>query len=253
MTLDRERLRDIVARTVRARLGSAGGAGRPGPAPSRGESSGRGRALVTEDDVMRAHHGGRGIVIPAGALVTPLARDALERYGLEVRESLHGDDAPARVRAAADSECRDHRVAIAADHGGYRTKQMLIAFLRDEAGIECDDLGTHSEESVDYPDFAAAVANAVASGTSCRGIVVDGAGIGSAITANKVRGVRAAHCSNVVEARNAREHNDANVLSLGGRMIGDQLAKAITIVFLRTDFEGGRHQKRIDKINELES
>lgn len=250
MSLDKARIREIVAATVRSRIAGE----EPARPAARGDDDvpTRGRPLITESDVMRAHQARRPLVVAATAIVTPLARDAIERYGVEVRDSLHGDGAPERVRAAAGESCNHARVAIGSDHGGYEAKQMLIAFLRDEAGIECDDVGTHSSESVDYPDFAARVARAVSSGENCRGIVVDGAGIGSAIAANKIRGVRAAHCSNVVEARNAREHNDANVLSLGGRMLGDQLAKAIAIVFLRTDFEGGRHQKRIDKITELE-
>lgn len=246
MSLDRAQIRDVVAAAVRSKLsGSTGSPRADDDAPVRG------RPLITESDVMRARHERRALVVPPGAIVTPLARDAIDRYDIEVRERLHAD-AREPAGTAHGPNC-SHRVAIAADHGGYATKQALIAFLRDEAGIECDDLGTHSEASVDYPDFAAEVARAVAEGRNCRGIVIDGAGIGSAIVANKFRGVRAAHCGNVVEARNAREHNDANVLSLGGRMIGEQLARAIAIVFLRTDFEGGRHQKRIDKISRLES
>ena len=132
-------------------------------------------------------------------------------------------------------------------------KEALKSFIVDKMGIECDDLGTHSTDSVDYPDFARKVADAVSRGDCCRGIMVDGAGIGSAMVANKVHGVRAANPSNVVEARNAREHNDANVLSLGGQMIGLQLAQAITVIFLKTPFEGGRHERRVAKIMKTES
>lgn len=124
--------------------------------------------------------------------------------------------------------------------------------LLSELGCEVLDLGTHSTEAVDYPDFAVAVARAVAEGRASLGIMVDGAGIGSAMAANKIPGVRAALCYDLTTAANAREHNDANVLTLGGTLIGQRLATDIVKTFLTTAFGGGRHQPRVDKINALD-
>jgi ribose 5-phosphate isomerase B len=142
-------------------------------------------------------------------------------------------------------------IAIGADHGGFRLKERL-AFRLKEQGWEVHDCGTDSGESVDYPDFAAAVALRVASGESTWGIVIDGAGIGSAITANKIPGVRASLCYDVSSARNAREHNHANVLTLGAGMIGDNLAAQIVDAWLETPWGSGRHARRVAKIGELE-
>lgn len=142
------------------------------------------------------------------------------------------------------------KLVIGSDHGGYSLKESLKAFLK-ELGHETLDFGTHSEAAVDYPDFAFLVAAAVASGEAERGIIVDGAGIGSSIVANKVPGVRAALANDLYAARNCRAHNDANVLTLGGRVIGVGLAQEIVRIFLDTAFET-RHQRRIDKITEFE-
>lgn len=142
-------------------------------------------------------------------------------------------------------------IAIGADHGGFRLKERLAFRLR-EQGWEVHDCGTDSTESVDYPDFAAAVALRVASGESTWGIVIDGAGIGSAITANKIHGVRASLCYDVSSARNAREHNHANVLTLGAGMIGENLAAQIVDAWLDTPWGAGRHARRVAKIGELE-
>jgi len=142
-------------------------------------------------------------------------------------------------------------VAIGADHGGFAMKKMLSAFLS-EKGYQVDDCGTHSADSVDYPDYAVAVASKVASGQAWRGIMIDGAGIGSSMAANKVAGVRAAMCYDYATAHNAREHNDANMLTLGAGLLGDSLVKQIVTVFLETEFGGGRHARRVEKIMEIE-
>lgn len=146
---------------------------------------------------------------------------------------------------------RDGSVAIAADHGGYPLKETLKAHLT-SLGYHVIDCGTNSTEAVDYPDFAYAVAKLVSEGKAWRGIVVDGAGIGSAMAANKVPGVRAALCYDHATAVNSREHNDANVLTLGAGLIGPSLAKQIAETWLKTEFGGGRHAKRVDKIVEIE-
>lgn len=142
------------------------------------------------------------------------------------------------------------KIVIASDHGGFSLKQNLVALLS-ELRHEVLDFGTHSEAPVDYPDFAFLVAAAVANGEAERGVIVDGAGIGSSIVANKVPGIRAALCNDLFAARNAREHNDANVLTLGGRVIGQGLAAEIVKAFITTEF-ASRHQARIDKITQFE-
>jgi ribose 5-phosphate isomerase B len=143
------------------------------------------------------------------------------------------------------------RIAIGADHGGYALKER-IGFKLKEAGYEVLDCGTDSPEQVDYPDFAHAVAREVASGNCRYGVVVDGAGIGSAMVANKVPGVRAALCYDLSSARNSREHNHANVLTLGAGLIGDALAWQIVEEWLSVEWGGGRHARRVDKIDAIE-
>ncbi len=143
-------------------------------------------------------------------------------------------------------------IALGADHGGYHLKEKLASYLRDQ-GYTVRDCGTFGSDSVDYPDFADAVAQLVAAG-SCRwGVIVDGAGIGSCITANKVPGVRAAMCYDLSSARNSREHNHANVLTLGAGLIGENLARQIVDTWLRTPWGGGRHARRVEKIDQIEA
>ncbi|MDD5556887.1 MAG: ribose 5-phosphate isomerase B [bacterium] len=158
--------------------------------------------------------------------------------------------APAEEPAPSPRE-RVRKVALAADHGGLDLKNILRGYLED-LGYAVKDFGTYTKESVDYPDYAAAVARAVAAGQYDRGIVVDGAGIGSCMAANKVRGARAAMCYDLKTALNSREHNDANVLTLGGPLIDAGAAREIVKVWLETPFAGGRHARRVDKIIALE-
>ncbi len=143
------------------------------------------------------------------------------------------------------------RVAIGSDHAGYQLKSHLIETLR-ELGHEVDDHGTDSEESVDYPHICAGVGRAVVKGEADRGIVLGGSGQGEQLAANKVKGVRAALCNDLYTARLSREHNDANVLAIGARVVGSGLADEIVTLWLQTDFEGGRHAKRIEQITEIE-
>ena len=197
------------------------------------------RQIIDEQDVMAVGDGGT-LAIPHGAIVTPLAQStALAR----------------RVRLVASSEPEPQTdgartIAIGADHGGYAMKEMLKAEL--QAKYTVVDCGTHGTESVDYPDFALAVAQMVSGGRAWRGIMIDGAGIGSCMVANKVPGVRAAMCYDNATAVNSREHNDANVLTLGAGLIGNNLAKQIVETWLRTEFGGGRHAKRVDKMMDVE-
>jgi ribose 5-phosphate isomerase B len=162
-----------------------------------------------------------------------------------VDESV-GDRSPASTAPAAPAE-----VAVGADHGGYRLKERIAADLR-ECGFDVHDCGTDSTESVDYPDFAHGVARLVADGGCRWGIIVDGAGIGSCMVANKVPGIRAATCWDVSSARNSREHNHANVLVLGAGLIGESLALEIVQTWLSTPWGGERHLRRVEKITEIE-
>jgi ribose 5-phosphate isomerase B len=141
------------------------------------------------------------------------------------------------------------RIILGSDHAGLALRAEAAKVAR-AAGFEVEDLGPFSGDSVDYPDYARRVATAVASGSARLGILVCGTGIGMSITANKVRGVRAAHCTTEYEARMARAHNDANVLCIGERVVGIGLGSAIVEAFLHQAFEGGRHQRRVDKIEE---
>jgi ribose 5-phosphate isomerase B len=144
------------------------------------------------------------------------------------------------------------RVAIGADHAGVELKGHLVAELA-RLGHEAVDLGTHGTESVDYPPICAAVGRAVADGAADRGIVLGGSGQGEQIAANKVRGVRAALCNDLYTARLSREHNDANVLSMGGRIVATGLASEILELWLATPFEGGRHERRLAQIADIEN
>ena len=144
------------------------------------------------------------------------------------------------------------RIAIGADHAGFLLKQHVVALLK-TLGHEVDDRGTHSDESVDYPEICASVGREVAAGRAERGIVLGGSGQGEQIAANKVRGVRAALCNDLYTARMSRQHNDANVLSMGGRIVAPGLADEIVRLWLDTPYEGGRHQRRLDQIAAIEN
>ncbi len=150
------------------------------------------------------------------------------------------------------SENASMRIALGSDHAGYDLKTHLISYV-EAAGYETVDLGTDSAESVDYPSFCAAVGRAVVEGDADWGIVMGGSGQGEQLAANKVRGVRAALCNCSYTARMARAHNDANVLSIGARIVGLGLAEEIVDLFATTDFEGGRHQRRVDQVMAIEN
>ena len=143
-------------------------------------------------------------------------------------------------------------IVIGSDHGGFELKNHIIKYLS-EKGIEIKDMGTYSEDSCDYPDIAEKVCASVTSGDADKAILVCGTGIGISIAANKVKGIRAALCGDVYSAKMTRKHNDANVLCLGGRVTGRELAFMICDTFLSEEFEGGRHQTRIDKIHAIEN
>lgn len=196
--------------------------------------------------------------VPSGSILTPLAREQLTARGISVVDGSGGAGtansaqvAPAAKNGQTVTSAPAKTVAIGSDHGGFELKQDLVGYLG-ELGYTAVDCGTHGPDSVDYPDYAYAVAKLVADGRAAWGIVVDGVGIGSCMAANKVPGVRAAMCYDISTARNSREHNDANVLTLGGRMIGSVLAHQIVETWLGTSFPGGRHKRRVDKIMDIE-
>lgn len=172
-----------------------------------------------------------------------------------VQRTMHGgdDNTASKSQTAVPGPVTDAKVvALGADHGGYAMKEMLKAHIA-EAGYRVIDCGTNSADSVDYPDFAFSVAELVGQGKAWRGIIVDGAGIGSCMAANKVPGVLAAMCYDHATAANSREHNNANVLTLGAGLIGDTLARQIVDTWLVTEFGGGRHARRVDKIIAIEN
>jgi ribose 5-phosphate isomerase B len=240
---DEKRIRRMVSRVVHRTLGIKGRS----PAPRR-------RPLVTELDIRNLPHGST-FEVPEGALITPLAR----QVGMDLNVTfvpatgVEGEAQPIlRPSAASQKESGARVIAIGADHGGFKLKQALKAQLAD-LGYSVKDCGTDSEDSVDYPDFAFAVAELVSSGTAWRGIIIDGAGIGSCMAANKVPGVLAAMCYDQATAVNSRQHNNANVLTLGAGMLGTNLALQIVKTWLETNFGGGRHARRVDKITQIES
>jgi ribose 5-phosphate isomerase B len=186
----------------------------------------------------------------------------VERVVQQATEGLHQSEKPfesktldSEKRAAPKIQERSTEnvsvVALGTDHGGVDLKDALKTFLV-ENGFQVIDVGTHTKASVDYPDIALSVSELVTFGKAWRGIIIDGAGIGSCMAANKVPGVRAALCYDYATAVNSREHNDANVLTLGAGLIGINLAKQIVTTWLNTDFGGGRHARRVDKITAIE-
>jgi ribose 5-phosphate isomerase B len=202
----------------------------------RDESS---KMVITEDDV-RGLEQGAALRIAEGARLTPLAADIVNERKIEIIR---------RVPRRGSKTSR--MIAVGADHGGFRMKEELKAFLT-EAGHRVHDFGTVSEDAVDYPDFAHAVGRAVADGSAELGIIIDGAGVGSAITANKIPGVRAAACYSTALARNSREHNDANVLTLGSKTITSSEMREIVNAWLSTEISEDRHRKRVSKIEAIE-
>ena len=144
------------------------------------------------------------------------------------------------------------KIAIASDHGGFDLKESVIGTLRNK-GFEIDDLGPSSTDSVDYPDYGIKLVQAIVEKKVERGIVICGTGVGMSIVVNRFPGIRGTLCSDVYTAKMCREHNDSNILIMGGRVIGKELALEIVGIWLKTKFEGGRHQRRLDKINEIDA
>jgi ribose 5-phosphate isomerase B len=197
------------------------------------------KVVVTERDIPASGE----LRVPPRSIVTDSAREAAALRGVRIIEVSEDDYS----RLAPPEKT----IALGADHGGFALKTRLKTIL-EELGWAVRDVGVHEEKSVDYPDIAHSVAELVATGKTALGVIVDGAGIGSAMAANKVPGVRAALCYDKASARNSREHNAANVLTLGGRLQTETQAEEVLRTWLATPFAGGRHQARIDKISSIE-
>ena len=216
------------------------------------------RPLVTEADVRRAlAEGKQTLTVAPNAIVTALARDTARDHGLKLTER----DENAKAQHA-DCDCPDHddcrceappkTLAIGSDHAGFEIKATLADYARSQ-GWTVRDIGPDNAERCDYPDYAYGVARLVALGEVQFGLMIDGVGVGSAMVMNKVPGIRAACCASEFAAFNARAHNDANALTLGSRTSGIEVCKGILYTFLQTDFEGGRHAERVQKIGDVEA
>jgi ribose 5-phosphate isomerase B len=204
------------------------------------------KKLITERDVIKAWQKRlHQFVVSPDSLVTPAAADAARVRGIEI---VLENSSQSRAAGAAQNS---RKIIIGSDHGGFELKEILKSNLI-VSGYTVEDVGTHSSDAVDYPDFAHTVARRVVELSGARGIMIDGAGVGSAMTANKVPGVRAAACYDVYTARNSRLHNNANLLTLGSRVLASDAAKEIMMAWLDAAFEGGRHEMRVDKIMAVE-
>jgi ribose 5-phosphate isomerase B len=234
---ERDKVRQLVRETLEQQIGGAGNTVTHDSQTVMVDESIKN--VIIEADV-RDLPEGAGLVIREDAIITPAAQDLIRTRKIEIRY---------RTRHSATG--KQPLIAVGSDHGGYEMKEHLKKLL-DELGYHHRDFGTLSDDAVDYPDFAHAVARAVADGHCQLGIIVDGAGIGSCMTANKVPGVRAAMCYDEATARNSREHNYANVLTLGGRMITPDKMREIVKTWLATPEGEERHGKRVAKIMAIE-
>jgi len=197
------------------------------------------RAVITEEDIPASGD----LRIPADAIITPSARDLARDRGVRLIELPKGSQ--------PDSAAAGKTIAIGSDHGGFRLKERLKPIFA-ELKLTLIDVGVTEEKPADYPDIAEQVALRIVEGKAERGVIVDGTGIGSAMAANKIPGIRAALCYDRASARNSREHNNANVLTLGGRLLTESQAEEVLRTWLETPFAGGRHQARVQKISEIE-
>jgi len=211
------------------------------------------KILISEQTILDAVKKSERVVFSEqGAIVTDAAKDRAKQ--LNVRIEISKETKSTQTLSTSKQIVpigTNETIAIGSDHGGFALKEVLKPFLQ-SLGFNVLDLGANSEESCDYPDFAYAVASIISTGGASRGIMIDSVGLASAIVANKIEGIRAACCFDEYSARSSREHNNANVLTLGGKTLGAESAKSITKVWLETPFSGGRHQKRLDKISDIE-
>lgn len=209
------------------------------------------KKLILESDIIKLFRQGIKVLpVAPNDIVTPLALDKIKSLGITIVRRKESEAIEADSTSGAQ-KVKLNKAAIGSDHTGFRIKGVLSKVLTDKSyGVI--DVGTHDEASCDYTDFALGVALQVIEKKVDFGIIVDATGIPSAITANKIPGIRAATCYNEFSARSAREHNDANVLVVGAKALGEETIKSILEVFMTTSFSGGRHQKRLDKITAVE-
>lgn len=209
------------------------------------------KKLITEQDILKVIlKGKKKFPITGNELFTPAAKDKIAEAGIKLEKAPTGIDGSG-VQTQGPFY-RYKKVAIGCDHTGLATKNIISKLLKDQ-GYEVVDVGTYDENSCDYPDFAIKVSQIIKTGEVYFGILFDATGIPSAITANKISGIRAATCYNEFSARSAREHNNANIIVLGAKTLGEETIKSILNVWLNSEFLGDRHQRRLDKITELEN
>lgn len=210
------------------------------------------KKLITEKDILELEKKGIKVVIKnKDTIFTPLALDRINSSKFTLLEKEIIEDKPI-TSANIDYLKSGNRIILGSDHTGFRMKNILIKYLI-EKGFNVSDAGTFDEKSCDYPDFAKIVATEVAGNNYNFGILIDATGVPSAIAANKIKGIRAATCYNTFSARSSRAHNNSNVLAVGAKSLGEETIKLIVDEWLSTKFEGGRHQKRLDKINDIEN
>jgi ribose 5-phosphate isomerase B len=208
------------------------------------------KKLFTERDIYNAARQDNIILISRDDILTPSAKDKIKELGLKIVDKDEAEKLAGESNKLSKT-VNLNKIVIGSDHTGFKIKNTLSRLLT-EKGFLLIDVGTYDEKSCDYPDFAFAAAKKVQAGEADFGILIDATGIPSAIAANKLRGIRAATCYNEFSARSAREHNDANMLVIGAKALGEETIKSILEVWLSTKFEGGRHQKRLDKIAGIE-
>jgi len=209
------------------------------------------KTAITEREILELEKKGIRVLIKTkDTIITPLALDRIRSSKFNVIEKEN----PSENQFKSDkySSTDNNKIIIGSDHTGFRLKNILFKYLV-ENGFEVKDAGTYDENSCDYPDYSKKVSLSVASGESDFGILIDATGIPSAITANKIKGIRAATCYDTFSAKSSRAHNNANVLVVGAKTLGDETVKEILGTWLSTEFEGGRHQKRLDKIIDIEN
>lgn len=206
------------------------------------------KQIITERTVIDAwKKGAKTIDVESGSIITPQAKDSAKVKNISFVPKLESG-----TRRTESSKSQIGSIAIGCDHAGFKLKEVIKRYLV-EKNIKIEDFGTHSEDACDYPDFAFAVGMAVKQNKTELGIIIDGAGNASAITANKIPGIRAACCTSEFMARSSREHNNANILTLGSKVIGEELAKSIVDAFLSAKFLEGRHLKRLEKVRDIEN
>lgn len=202
------------------------------------------KKLITEADILALiKSGGTELVAGKGDIISPLAQDRIRQNKIKIVSQASN--------VTINASIANTKIAIGSDHTGVKAKKVLFDYLKNK-GLDIIDVGTFTEDAVDYPDIAFNVANRVKIGEVTFGVILDATGIPSCITANKVPGIRAATCYNEFSARSSKEHNNANVLVMGAKALGDETLKSIVDVWLTSKFLGDRHQKRLDKIKAIE-